>query len=61
MPWIIKKLGKNLYQVRQGATGFISAKGTTKEKAEAQVRLLKERDAKGKPRNKRGAGDAGAG
>ena len=41
MPYKIVKLrGKNLYRVINSRTGEVHAKGTTRKKAEAQVRLL---------------------
>jgi len=41
MPYIVKKVrNKNLYRVINTQTGKIHAEGTTKQKAEAQVRLL---------------------
>jgi hypothetical protein len=39
MPFDIKKVGKK-FQVINSNTGYIHSKGTTKKKAEAQVRLL---------------------
>lgn len=39
MPYEIKKVGKK-FQVVNSNTGYIHSKGTTKKKAEAQVRLL---------------------
>lgn len=39
MPYIIKKI-KGKYQVKNIDTGKIKAYHTTKEKAEAQIRLL---------------------
>lgn len=41
MPYIIRKVrNKNCWTVKNADTGDIKAKCTTKEKAEAQVRLL---------------------
>jgi hypothetical protein len=40
MPFSIRKVGKNKYQVYNTATGEIHSKGTTKKKAEGQFRLL---------------------
>ena len=41
MPYSIRKLpGKNKYRVRQMNTGKIVAKGTTLDKAKAQIRFL---------------------
>jgi len=41
MPYKIKKIrNKNVYQVVNIDTGAIKAKHTTKEKAEAMIRLL---------------------
>jgi hypothetical protein len=41
MPFIIRKVrNKNCWQVKNKDTGFVHAKCTTKEKAEAQIRLL---------------------
>jgi len=40
MPFSIRKIGKNKYQVYNTATGEIHSKGTTKKKAEGQFRLL---------------------
>jgi hypothetical protein len=40
MPYSIRKIGKNKYQVYNTATGEIHSKGTTKKKAEGQFRLL---------------------
>jgi hypothetical protein len=40
MPYSIRKIGKNRYQVYNTATGEIHSKGTTKKKAEGQFRLL---------------------
>lgn len=41
MPYSIRKLpGKNLYRVRQKNTGEVLSRGTTMNKAKAQVRLL---------------------
>ena len=41
MPFVIHKIpNKNLYQVRNSETGKIHSHGTTKKKAEAQVKLL---------------------
>jgi hypothetical protein len=35
-----KLRGKNLYSVKNANTGKVHSKGTTKPKAEAQIRLL---------------------
>jgi len=43
MPYEIKKKGTK-YQVKNKQTGEVKAKGTTKAKAEAQVRLLDSRE-----------------
>lgn len=40
MPYQIKKLSNGKYQVKNIDTGQIKAKGTTKKKAEAQVKYL---------------------
>jgi hypothetical protein len=41
MPYVIRKLkNKNLYSVKNAKTGVIHSSGTTKAKAEAQVRLF---------------------
>lgn len=40
MPYNIKKLPSGKYQVSVKSTGEILAKGTTKAKAEAQVRII---------------------
>jgi hypothetical protein len=41
MPYLLRKVkGKNLYSVKNAITGKVHSKGTTKPKAEAQVRLL---------------------
>jgi hypothetical protein len=40
MPYSIRKIGKNKYQVYNTATGELHSKGTTKKKAEGQFRLL---------------------
>jgi len=40
MPFSIRKVGKNKYQVYNTATGEIHSKGTTKKKAEGQFRVL---------------------
>lgn len=40
MPYKITKLKNNLYQVKNTKTGDILAKGTTKNKAEKQIKLL---------------------
>lgn len=40
MPFSIRKVGKNKYQVYNTATGEIHSKGTSKKKAEGQFRLL---------------------
>jgi hypothetical protein len=39
MPYLIKKVGR-YFQVSNADTGKIYAKHTTKQKAEAQIRLL---------------------
>jgi len=47
MPYVIRKLPKQeLYKVMNKQTGQVLAKHTTKEKAEAQVRLLMARENK---------------
>ena len=40
MPYSIRKIGKNKYQVYNTATGEVHSKGTSKKKAEGQFRLL---------------------
>ena len=40
MPLIITRLKNNKYQVKNAITGEIHAKGTTKKKAENQVKLI---------------------
>jgi hypothetical protein len=40
MPFSIRKVGKNKYQVYNVATGAIKSKGTSKKNAEGQLRLL---------------------
>ena len=40
MPYAIKKLVDNRYRVINTATKAVKAKGTTKPKAQSQVRLL---------------------
>jgi len=40
MPYQITKIGNNKYQVKNKITGKIHAKGTTKKKAESQVKLM---------------------
>jgi hypothetical protein len=40
MPYSIRKIGKNRYQVYNTATGELHSKGTSKKKAEGQFRLL---------------------
>ena len=41
MPWkVFKVRNKNCYEVRNIQNGYVHAKCTTKEKAEAQLRLL---------------------
>ena len=40
MPYQISKVGNNKYQVKNKETGKIHAKGTTKTKALAQVKLM---------------------
>jgi hypothetical protein len=52
MPWDIEKTKDGKYSVK-GPHGT-HAKGTTKKKAEAQVRLLGMIEHGGRPRNKRG-------
>ena len=39
-PYQITKVGNNKYQVKNKQTGKIHAKGTTKAKAEKQVKLM---------------------
>ena len=40
MPFIITRLSNNKYQVKNKNTGKIHAKGTTKTKAQKQVKLM---------------------
>jgi len=40
MPYDIKKLPSGKYQVSEKSTGKVIAKGTTKAKGEAQIRLI---------------------
>jgi len=40
MPFIITKLSNGKYQVKNKETGKIHAKGTTKAKAQKQVKLM---------------------
>jgi hypothetical protein len=41
MPYTVRKIrGKNLYTVKNAITGTVHSAGTTKKKADAQVRLL---------------------
>jgi len=41
MPWSMTRVGKNRYKVKNPESGEVHAKGTTKKKAEAQMRLLR--------------------
>lgn len=45
MPYRIEKVGSR-YRVVNAATGRVHAKGTSKKKAEAQVRLMKQAEGK---------------
>jgi len=41
MPYVIRKNNnKNTYSVKNKATGVVHSKGTSKKRAEAQVKLL---------------------
>lgn len=40
MPYMMKKLPSGKYQVSEKSTGKVIAKGTTKAKGEAQIRLI---------------------
>ena len=51
MPYQISRLVNGKYQVKNKITGKIHAKGTTKDKAEKQVKLMEFMDANNK--NKR--------
>lgn len=54
MPFKIRKLpNKELYRVYNADTGDVLAKGTTKKKAEAQLRLLNSIYEKELKKNKR--------
>jgi len=46
MPYEVKKLSNGKYQVKNKKTGKIIAKGTTKTKADKQVRLMEMIDGK---------------
>ena len=46
MPYMMKKLPSGKYQVSEKSTGKIVAKGTTKAKGEAQIRLIEMMKAK---------------
>lgn len=46
MPYAVLKTGKGSYSVINKNTGHIFAKHTTKQKAEAQVRLLHSKEKK---------------
>ena len=48
MPYTIKKLSTGKYRVKNKQTGKVHAKGTTKTKAEKQVKLLSMIDKKKK-------------
>jgi hypothetical protein len=48
MPYAIKKLANGKFQVKNIITGEIHAKGTTKTKAEKQVRLMEWMDSRKK-------------
>lgn len=49
MPYQIKKINGNKYQVKNVKSGEIHAKGTSKSKAQRQVRLLNMIDGGYKP------------
>lgn len=51
MPYAIRKVGKK-FQVVNTATGEVHAKGTTKKKAEAQIRLLGSKEGGGPKRQR---------
>lgn len=40
MPYTMKKLPSGKYQVSEKSTGKVIAKGTTKAKGEAQIRII---------------------
>lgn len=46
MPYAVLRVGKGRYAVVNPATGQVHAKNTTKRRAQAQVRLLKAKEAK---------------
>ena len=46
MPYTMKKLPSGKYQVSEKSTGKVIAKGTTKAKGEAQIRLIEMMKAK---------------
>ena len=48
MPYEIKHVSRNKFQVINRISGKLQSKGTTLEKAEAQVRLMQYMDAKKK-------------
>ena len=51
MPYQINRLSNGKYQVKNKITGKIHARGTTKDKAEKQIKLMEWMDNKNK--NKR--------
>ena len=51
MPYQISRLSNGKYQVKNKITGKIHARGTTKDKAEKQIKLMEWMDNKNK--NKR--------
>jgi len=52
MPYKITKLKNNKYQVKNIKTNKITSKGTTKNKAEKQIKLIGMLEAKKKKKNK---------
>jgi hypothetical protein len=48
MPYQIKQISPRRYSVINSKTGEIHSKSTTKEKAEAQIRLLEQLEKKSK-------------
>lgn len=46
MPYTIRKLTNGYYRVKNTATGVVHSKHTSKTKAEAQVRLLEQKEKK---------------
>jgi hypothetical protein len=53
MPYVMRKIkNENLYTVKNKETGKIHAKGTTKDKAKAMIRILNSLEA-GTPRQPR--------